>query len=363
MTMQTLPGLPVFYPNIFHTYALINNAQTLDAAGEKIAWVLQIPAAGTLTQVAVAFGTVTTGDSAFSVRLETIDGSTGYPSGTLYATNSNGTINVSSSDDNVLKECDINGGTGVTVAKDTAAVVFGLSDTGPSLGLKYFAGLGSNFPYSVDYGITSAGAWTKGSYTPNIAMKIDGVWYVPYGCFLGPAYTSESVNASGKECGIIINMPVKARIKGIVLQLAVAAGADWKCILYSDPTGSSPVAELTGPIIDGDLKKDTNGRMYFYDFGSSFVLQASTDYALVIQGQTSNTLTLNTISFADTTYSSLFHGGANNIMCSRTSASGAFTLTTTRAPLIQGTFDQFDDGAGTGGGLLTHPGMTGGMRG
>jgi hypothetical protein len=111
MTLQALPSricipnIPIVSPS--YTGLIINDDT------DEIAILICIPISGTaLKEVIFSTGTITTGENAVPVRIETV-GANGLPSGSLYVANANGTVNIADGDDSTLKSVAINGGTGV----------------------------------------------------------------------------------------------------------------------------------------------------------------------------------------------------------------------------------------------------------
>src|SRR5688572_2287311 len=100
MALQSLHGGGFFYPRMIGATGAVAPvvSLTLDASGEKIGWVLQAAATGAIDAIWFRTGTVTTGDTV-DVRIETVDPSTGLPTGTLWSANTNVSVVIANGDD------------------------------------------------------------------------------------------------------------------------------------------------------------------------------------------------------------------------------------------------------------------------
>jgi len=324
---------------------------TLDADGEALGVVCQIPKTGTLTGVAFLTGTITTGDANTEVEIETV-GADGLPTGTRYAANSNGTSNIGNADDNVVKEASINGGTGVSVTRgDFVAIFIRRPASGALNGAlrvhSIYGGIYTGIPYGIDYGVTSAGAWSKRASNPHIALNIGG-WICPWGVSLAGYSLSENF-ASPKERGILVNFPIKTRLTGVQVYTTNGAGEDMIAKLYSDPTGT-PVERATTLSLDGDVRQSTGGLWSFLMFTTPYEIEKDTDYVLALQATTAGAIDLNYY-YVNATYAACNPFGPNAVLYGREDAStGAFSATTTKVPYIFPLIDQIEDPAAGGGG-------------
>lgn len=92
MTLVAFPGLEIPpIPTISNNAPTVLGILTMDAAGEMTAAIIRTPKAGTISDIELRIGLVTTGTNT-DVRLETVDLATGFPSGSLVAAGSNGTL-------------------------------------------------------------------------------------------------------------------------------------------------------------------------------------------------------------------------------------------------------------------------------
>jgi hypothetical protein len=349
MALQSFGGSPLFYPHGQMQTEATPSYKTMDASGEKLAVIFTIPASGTLSKVLIPIRSVSTRDTAMEVTLETVDGGSGNPTGTLIATGASGTFDSGLSMAPV--ECTLT--TPPTVTKgDIIAVVITMSSAsknvtvGIQLAYVYF-----RYPYLSDYNITSAGVWTKTSTSsPVLGIYIGSTWYNanPFSPF--SVYGATNTFSSPKERGILINIPFKTRLIGVAANIDAAVTEDYKFMLYSTPL-TSPVAECTGENVDAHLRSATgasNGVLYF--FASPFILQPNTDYVLCVQATTENAIALSGLkSYPE--YSALTWDGKNKLGYYRdTLSTTVFTQDTGTQFQLVAILDQYDDGAGSGGG-------------
>lgn len=326
---------------------------TLDANDEYIAAVFQIPKTGSLTEIAFSVRTVTSADTDFSVRIETVSTTTGLPSGTLIDANAYGTVNIGTGDSNTIKTCTLTGAVSVTVGT-IVAVVFKLTGTGPNLQLwGGYPQYESQFPYY--YSSPDASIAPR---SPNLALNIGG-WVSAYQMFC-QAVTYESIaqaSSNNKERGILINLPFKARVCGAVASCTTPTGSTYKISLYSTPTGT-PVEEATTIELDGDVTALGRGGRHHL-FSSPFILQPNTNYVLALQVTGTTAIDVYYLSYPSNTYSAAYPGGASAVWYARDSiGSTSFSATDTRVPIMHAIIDQLDDGAG-----FPHFGdMTGGLK-
>ena len=346
MGLQSITGLFVPVPGNIEFYGA-SSYVTLDAQNEAYAAIFQIPKTGTLTDVAFALGTVTTG-SDYTLRIETVDTTTGFPTGSLYDASGTGSGTIADGDDNTIESCQINGGTGITVTKgNVVAVVIAMTSASPNLRINYQpSGIAYGFPYSCNY--IGAPAWADAAGRPNVALNIGG-WC---SCGASPfcqVFTNEAI-ALGYERGILMNFPFKCRITGASVYVSTY-GVDIKLVIYSDPTGATPVAELTSDTFYGERAGGNVARINHYLFNSTFTPTINTNYVLALQAVQANPY-LYYWSYPNNTYAAAYPMGSAMTWYGRNGTSGAFSETNTRVPCLFPLVDQLDDGASTGGGGL-----------
>jgi len=231
------------------------NSYTLDADGEKLAFIMHAPKTGTISKVCFRTGTVTTG-ATVDVRLETVDATTGDPTGTLLGTNSNGAQVIADANDNVFFTTALT--TGVAVTKGDLMAVVIVVPTGANLALVDLAddsgSSGPIFPYSTQF---AAAAWTKSATGSGIICALeynDGSYaYQPLMWPLSATQTDTFNNSSSPdERGNKLSLPFPARVTGFWVWVDIDGDADIVTSLrspvyvgaFASPTSSQPACEL-----------------------------------------------------------------------------------------------------------------------
>jgi hypothetical protein len=133
--------------------------------------------------------------------------------------------------------------------------------------------------------------------------------------------------------------------------------ADIDLVLY-DSDGSTVLKSVS---VDASLPPSSSVRAMGHLFDTSVDLAANTYYRAVIKPTSGSSITFRYLSMSSATWRQQLPGGEEFEMTERTNG-GAWTETNTKRPAISLIVEAFDDGAG-GGGLLRHPGMTGGCLG
>lgn len=323
------------YPNYNNA---AGNTITINDDTDKYAMLISIPTSGTLYKILIPTGVITTGDSAFSVRLETI-GTDGNPSGTLAYTNGSGTVNIADTDDSVLKECLINSTSGVSVTiGDMVYVVLNRSAGSSFAGNFRYGGQVNGATSQLisirDYNITTGSAWTKAVYPPTIAVNIDNVWYCPSGCTIGKGVSSSVSYANPLEKGVGVYSPIPLLAVGVKAYISMAAASTFKFNLYSTPTGSPSLIASTNTI-DSDSLVGTTSRYVELYFTTSQYLSNNTLYVLALAPLSSENATINYITL-DIDYATASPTGKYSTLYSRsTGGTTSFTETNNNYPIIE----------------------------
>lgn len=357
-------------------------AITFDSTTDRLAYVTQAYQADSISKVLFRTGTVTTGCTV-QIRIESV--SNGRPSGTIIAAGASGTVTVADSDDNVWKTVTIGTPYTFSVGEEYAIVMTYSSGTTPNMGLAntspdYGGWFATQYPQRLQD--TGAGSWA----VP--AQNRPWEWVVEFtnagGAVTLPGLsplngdgtiTAFNSGSAANERALKFVPPFKCRVVGLSLALFnMAAGADFTAAIWdaTDNPGAGPTPLAQTNTIDGDTFVSTTadgiGHVFFT---APVTLTAGTTYYAGLKPSTANNIGLLELSAAGTGASSTgiraFGIGANTAhLATRAWVStdpGAWTNTTTTLPGITLLIDQLDDGASAGGGLLTHPGMAGGMRG
>lgn len=360
MTMQTIQGglvIPAIN-NDFSTTPVLNSSTAMNDANDAVGWVFAVPKAGNIRYVGFRTATVTTGDT-LKVSLYTTDATTGFPTTTAYKGMVAGTQVVGNADDNVWFTVQLSTDATSVVAGDIIAAVLEFNSfVAGNLGIAYeITNAGQvNFPYDLFF----EAAWAKqGGNVSVFYIKYDDgtVAYIPNALPLTTsAQQNFQVGTTPDEYALRFKLPFPARVAGVVLPW-VCAG-DTKIILY-DSDGTSILTSVT---FDKDYYGNTSIFRFAYRFSSPQTILKDTFYRLSIQPQAASNTSIVIWTAPEAVALDQMEGGQNFHLSTRTDAGAWDDTATNKRPMISLILDQFDDGTAVGGGLLTHPGMAGGMR-
>lgn len=372
MTLTAFDGGGGFqFPEVDHVAANFGTpggetSFLLDASGEKLGLIVQAPKTGTLHKVHFLTGTVTTGDT-LKVSFQNITMTTGAPDETA---DEYRTIVIANGDDNVIKSTGIlssdgtDTGTPRSVTKgDMLAVVFEFDSY--VAGNLNIAARSTTFPAQANgchYCILkTGGSWGSKTSQPIVALEYsDGTFsWIPSipGAVSRTVTGFYSSSSTPDERGNILSVSVPMRVTG--LWAIGIFSQDVDLVLY-DSDGTTALMTCS---IDKDLAAGTTNACYYGRLGSGTVnLAANTNYRVAVKPTTTSSVTIYVQKFGAAAQLDQCSGGSSIHYTARTDA-GAWSETTTQRVICGALVDAIDDGAGGGGGLMTHRGMVGGMMG
>lgn len=340
MTLVALKA-PIWYPVTAFPSALLTTASaaTLDAAGEYVAYVFRAREAMTISHFGFRPSTVA-GSGTVDMRIETV-GADGFPSGSLWAANTNiagdalssntwylGALTASASiavGDMVAAKIVYNSGTSVQVGQWTGAVTAG-------------------FHAQHSYRVISTG----GSAATNLGLgnavlgSSSTAFYYVSGLFPGTTETDTNFLSGDatNRYGIRFQIPFKARCLGFSFNTALTG--NFTAALYTD-AGSS----MTTQTVDGNTYDD--GEHGAVTFASPQTLSADTWYRATIEATEAGTAQeVQTITLPSADYIDGTPWGANAHLTTWNGSAWDDTNTDI-LPLMFLLIDQVDDGTGAGG--------------
>lgn len=339
---------------------------TMDENGDHCGAILVIPKTGTLTKIGIRLGTVTTSDTLL-VALEGVDATTGRPDGTITPTGASGTVSGLTTSNTYWVS--LNGGTGVSVTAGTivAVTVRWNSYVSGNVAIAYggslnFGALG--LPYTYTYNNTGA-VWTLVQSKPNFGFEYsDGTIEPVFDCL--PAASANTVNwnntSNPDRRGLRFSIPYKAAVVGVTTLVDMDGGCS---LLFYDSDGTTLLETIT---YDPDIRSSQTTQRLYFPFSTPRTLSIDTFYrAVILPASATNNSIINLVVVNDGSNQAMnaVDGGVNfhYTTCNGAPANeAAWTQTLTTRPPIALVLSQLDNGAG-GGGLKTHPGMTGGLNG
>lgn len=363
-----VPWAPFFPGLSVATTSLGSDATfTFNAAADKMGFIFH--AASTTPPDQIKFKCATySSTGTIDVTIETVDATTGFPSGTPVTNSATGSVSVASTG---TKTATGIAGTAALTIGETYAIV--LTATGGFAGnFTVLRTTGTNGGMGMPHSLTkdSAGAWTKLG-TTNCGLAIG--FFTAAGAsihmsgFAGAylATTQTFADATNPdERGSRFVAPVDATCYGAVLYAGMGSTpADvnsYTMSLYSAHTSGSPVPETT-QAFDGDNQAPNMMRVLL--FSAPFDLVAGQTYALAIKATSTTGPSMMRHVYATTAELGCYLSDSF-YSTTRNNGSGAFTDTNTEVYAIFPLLSHLDDGAGgAGGGLIRHPGMSGGLNG
>lgn len=343
MSLTTIKGGGHRWPDYYQRFnsALgLGAAQVIGGAGEKSASVFSVPKTGTIDRVIFKAGTVTTAQT-LRAGLQTVDATTGFPTGTAYGGMVAGTQAAPAT--NTLYEVTL--GTSATATRgDKIAMVVEFDATAGNLQIATQGctrDLSTGFPYNCLY----TTAWAKqgdGNCVPIVGVRYSDGTYEFVGSFLASVVTSTTFNSgsAADEIGNKITLNDAVRTNGF-WWIGTASG-DFDAVLYD--AANNVVASVS---VDKDLQR-ANGTASLFNlpWTAAAELPIGT-YRLVIKPTTTTNVSLVEYTVLNNAMLDSNPGGSDMVKTTRVDA-GAWTDTTTAQVAFLGLLiDQFDNGIRT----------------
>jgi len=211
----------------------LTDTKVLDASGEYYAWCGPVHKAGTITQVGFTIrDLVADGDA--DIRVETLN-SSGQPSGTLWDTNTEVTVSLTSADDASVKWVTLTSGASVSTNDWIAVKVRANASSTPNLRLRAFDIWQAGTPY----GVLDVGTPSSDLVSPPIYPKYSDGDLVRTPQPLLNAPNQNQFFSNAKIVGNKFRLPFDATVKGFWLNADINADATFR--LY-DSDGSTVLA-------------------------------------------------------------------------------------------------------------------------
>lgn len=375
MTLQTIPGSGMWIPELpdITVAAQTFNSLLMDATAEKVAFMGHVfnkdRASKNITKVGILPGTVTLNASStikISIQAMNQAASASAPTGTILGATNNGFVTEASATytTNTWHQTAALGEVvPVTFGQEIAVVI----EYGTFTAADVFNVRGLTLQQAANFPIASlfTASWSNQATMPNVILEFDdGTFGTLDGTFpISAIYASPSFHSGSTpdEYAMEFQLPFPFKIDAFALDMvASSATADFKVIMY-DGTSVMSNGSVT---FDGAVIGTSTQRMVRGAFTGMITGAANTTYRLALQPQSGS----QTISFAGYDVNAAGHFQAHQIgttccMTTRTDAGAWAAATTTRRPLFFFRVCALDDGAGSGGGMMVHPGLSGGARG
>lgn len=362
MTLQALRS-PILWPYYQNngTAISLSTEITLDASGEYRAYIAAAKEAMTISHVGFFVGVVA-GSPTLDVRIETVNTADAFPSGTLWATDTNlvtGTL--SSSTWNLVE---LTAPATIAAGQVFAVVIRYTSGTSAILQrLNGFdtPGAGLGLPYKVTNTGTPTAAQFGTGGTHLIALGSSATAFyslpcmVPYSTHANTAFN----NSAGGRRGVRFQSPFKCRVAGIMYGGYATNVGDLDIAMYND-AGTELSNSQTA--YDSSQLGGNNGPTRMHYFDNPVAVDPGTWYRAALIPSSATNIQLSDLTVPSADYMTAMPGGANYHLTTYTTAGGWIDTATASVPTLSLLIDQLDDGAGAAGGgirLAGHGGLAG----
>lgn len=216
------------------------------------------------------------------------------------------------------------------------SVVHHLTGRGGSDALRVAHTLGRSIHLPMNSLYTASWAAISGA-NPNLLITYDdGTLGWCRGGFMASAGSIVSTISSDAEVCLLITPERNIRVGGVSFLGLQAAAGDATFSIYKYPLSSSPVAINTALQIDADVVRDSATiSLYESQLATEVMLSSNADYAACIRATTANNVTVAEFTVPSAASMVAHSGGQSIRYASRSGASGAFTESTTKRPMIK----------------------------
>jgi hypothetical protein len=338
MALQTLWHAIDWPGNILHGAGApnIGGDTTLDAAAEYQAHVIQATEAMVISHVGFKLQTAT-GSPTADVRIETVDGATGVPTGTLWATDTNivtGALTTTFTAHALTASATIAKGqffaVKIVYASGTSIVTNVVNSVASVVGLPYAI---TNVTGSAVKGPPAGRNWAVGSSATT--------WY-PVRNFLPVASIAANAfnNTNSARRGVRFQVPFKCLASGFRYYCGTAVG-DFDASIRDD-AGNELSSSSTS--FEGDNQAAAAAAMNEFYFDNGVILVPGVWYRLAIEPTTTTNCNMYTATLPSLNYRSAWPGGTNFFYTTFTSGGGWVDTATDQVPLMDLLIRQLDDG-------------------
>lgn len=346
MTLVSLPS-PIAWPGICGATTgtpFVQGAATLTSVGHYLAYVFVAREDMTVSHVGVRAGS-SVGSPTLEFRIETLDAS-GLPSGTLWATNTNGTSGTVSSSTQVLQALTAS----ASITKGQAFCVKIALASGTSQVLQNVGNMSMPQVTNLPYQVLNTGTPTKGLIGSSVGAVALGssstTFYQLLGSIPVSAVTNSTFNnTSSARRGLRFTPPMNCRAVGLRWYNTTAVG-DFNAILFND-AGAELSSSSTA--FDGDLTVASANCVNFIYFDNPVTLTAGTTYRIAIEPTSATNVNVSTITLPSANYRGASPAGTTAHYTTYVASSWTDSATD-QIPLMDVLLDQVDDGTGSGGG-------------
>jgi hypothetical protein len=346
-------GAPFLYPDTaLMNLAAAPNPQTFDAITDTYNIIFRIPASGNIDNIHYRVSTSTTPNLTLSVSVQTVDPATGLPTGTNYKGHTTVT-SVNPTTGNKVANVGIVG----AVAGDEVSLDFGITayTSGLIALLVGWSGSGAAqakpaYPYAIANTAAANVFATLNSSAHEFALEYADGAYFPcvggreMGMLVGTQTSNAVTNSGTTRRANIIRPPTACRCIGVWCQANIGGGVS---LVLRDALTDAVLATATP---DKDVRGIATVDTYFYpwDAGATVNLVGGTDYYISFEGTDATGGTLYQMTNIPAVAQLDGISGGQN--CYGFNYAGSWVAANTTRNQLGLILDQFDNGAGGGGG-------------
>lgn len=341
MVMTNVP--PLIIPDMRFLDNSAPNTFAISGSGHYYAAIVPVPKSGNIRKVGFIISSISSSQT-LKAEIQTL--SSGLPSGTLYGGSAKGTGTPSVGANEITLGTDA-----AATAGNEIAVVIQFDSTVGNVTFKNRMP-SSTYRIGRPYAVENTASATKREGWPIIWLVYDDG---SYAVIPGTApITGMNTGASATNRSLKFQLPIKTRLIGVWTQ----CGPGFSTATVLTPKlyaadGSTLLA--TGSAVDRN-EPSTTAMIYHYLAFPPTTLNANTEYYLMIDTGGSGTPQ----PYVTFTSAAVMAAWGGSLIRSATGAAGALTEQALDRPMTYLVLDQIDIPAP--GGLLLHPGMSGGMR-
>jgi hypothetical protein len=338
MAIQNLVPTGLMIPTPVIT-SVASTGNVIDAADEKLGIVNKTIRTGTITQVILGFGTVTTG-ATVDVRVETVDAATGHPTGSLVNADSNASLVVANADDNSKKTVTLTTPASVTEG-DTIAII--MANPGASFGSMNLIATSERAAMCFPYGVFYTGSWADAVRNLSIVAVYDDGSRQNFGGNVATNVATLTFNTGSTpdEIGLVFTLTVPIVGCGFWFDANSSFTGNFDLVLYD--SADTVVKSVS---FDADQRGGTSSA-YMRTQTADFSLAAAT-YRVVAKPTSGTNISVLESTYAANSDLDVLDLGIGCYKTHRTDA-GAWTDTNTRRINLGILVKGVDDGTGSSG--------------
>jgi len=333
-------GTPVYYPPTTGVGSGIPSftSTAISTAGYKTGLMFQSPVTDTITHV--SFRTGTTNAGTVNIRIETYDTSTGFPSGTLWATNTSASYALLASDDNLTIEVALTAAASVNAGDFVCIVIESASSF--TCNITNGMGASSSQYYSAPNCFTNLGTWaTRNSECPVTVPKFGTNGYIYMDQFM-PAETVTTRtfnNTSTPDVrGNKITFPFGGRIRGFWAAIDLDGAAT--ATLYADDAST-----VLGSVnLYTNVPPNASGLRIGFDFATGIDVTAGQTVYLVIEPTSDSNVSLYELAFDNTDIKAVYCANSIAVSAKDPTGSSDYTEVSTSSYAMGLFFSRIDNG-------------------